>query len=334
MGGGATGRGARRIYIGASPGVGTTYSMLSEGRRRQERGTRVVVGAVDTAGRPHTAALLEGLRVVPPAGREVDVAAVLALSPEVVLVDDLGIAARDADIDRLVEHGVDVVATLDMRHLERLRDVVFTLTGVVETETVPDEWVRSAEQVELVDMAPEALRRRVAHGNVVPTDRVEVALATEFRLPTLTALRELALLWVAGRVEETLEDILRRNGVDEQRAAKLLAYLRAAAEGEAPPLVVTKHFRLDFAERRAALADGGEVRLTPTEWHLVEALTCRRGRLVEQEDLLHEVWGPGYTRETNYLRVYIHQLRRKLEPDPGVPRYFLTEPGLGYRFEG
>jgi two-component system KDP operon response regulator KdpE len=97
---------------------------------------------------------------------------------------------------------------------------------------------------------------------------------------------------------------------------------------------MTKDFSLDFAVRRAQRADGSEVRLTPTEWHLVEALTSRRGRLVEQEDLLKEVWGPGYTRETNYLRVYMHQLRRKLEPDPAAPRYFLTEPGLGYRFEG
>lgn len=329
-----TGRGTRRVYIGASPGVGTTYSMLSEGRRRQARGTRVVVGAVDAARRPSTEALLEGLSVVPEADRGVDVPAVLALDPDVVLVDDLGIATRDVDIDRLVEKGVDVVATLDLRHLERMRDVVFTLTGVLETETVPDEWVRACEQVELVDMTPEALRRRVAHGNVVPPERIEEALAKEFRLPTLTALRELSLLWVAGRVEDALEDILRKSGVDDQRAVKLLAYLRAAAEGEAPALVVTKDFTLDFATRRAERAGGEEVRLTPTEWHLVEALTSRRGRLVEQDDLLKEDWGPSYTRETNYLRVYLHQLRRKLEPDPAAPRYFLTEPGLGYRFEG
>jgi hypothetical protein len=308
--------------------------MLCEGHRRRERGTRVVIGAVDAAGRPRTEELLEGLTAVPQAGRDVDVAAVLALEPEVVLVDDLAVADRDADIDRLVEGGVDVVATLDLRHLERMRDVVFTLTGVVEAETVPDEWVRSAEQVELVDMAPEALRRRVAHGNVVPAERIEAALADEFRVPTLTALRELALLWVAGRVEDALEDLLRKNGVDEVRAGKLLAYLRAAGEGEAPPLVMTKDFSLDFAVRRAERADGSEVRLTPTEWHLVEALTCRRGRLVEQEDLLREVWGPSYTRETSYLRVYLHQLRRKLEPEPAAPRYFLTEPGLGYRFAG
>jgi len=318
-------RGTRRIYIGASPGVGTTYSMLCEGRRRRDRGTVVVVGAVDASGRAHTEELLDGLTVVPPAGRRVDVAAVLSLAPEVVLVDDLAIAERDQDIDRLVEDGVDVVATLDVRHLERMRDVVFTLTGVVETETVPDEWV---------DMAPEALRRRVAHGNVVPADRVEAALADEFRVPTLTALRELALLWVAGRVEDALEDLLRKNGVDDERAGKLLAYLRAAGEGEAPPLVMTKDFSLDFADRRAQRADGLEVRLTPTEWHLLEALTCRRGRLVEQEDLLREVWGPSYKRETNYLRVYLHQLRRKLEPDPTAPRYLVTEPGLGYRFAG
>ena len=249
-----------------------------------------------------------------------------------VLVDDLGVATREVDIDRLLDAGLEVVATLDLRHIERMRDVVFTLAGVVEPETVPDEWCRSAGQVELVDFSPEALRKRVAHGNVVPADDIEEALTKRFRIPTLTALRQLALLWVAGRVEDDLEELLAANGVDQIRAAKLLAYLHAAADGEAPPLVVTPHFTLDFAARTAA-AGGVEVRLTPTEWHLIEVLVSKPGRLIGQEELLHEVWGPGYDRETNYLRVYLHQIRKKLEANPSRPRHFITEPGIGYRFD-
>jgi two-component system sensor histidine kinase KdpD len=328
-----TDRSGLRIYVGAVPGVGKTYAMLAEGHRRKDRGSDVVVAAVDARGRPKTAELLEGLEVIPTIGRDVDVDAVLHRGAHVVLVDDLGVATREVDIDRLLDAGMEVVANLDLRHLERMRDVVFTLTGVVEPETVPDEWVRSAGQVELVDFSPEALRKRITHGNVVPVDDIEEALAKRFRLPTLTALRQLALLWVAGRVEDDLEELLHASGIDEVRAAKLLAYLHAAAGGEGPPLVVTEHFALDFAARTAT-AGGVEVRLTPTEWHLIEVLVCNRGRLVEQEDLLKEVWGPGYDRETNYLRVYLHQIRKKLEANPSRPVHFITEPGIGYRFDG
>ena len=104
---------------------------------------------------------------------------------------------------------------------------------------------------------------------------------------------------------------------------------REAADPSLPPFE-TDHFSLDFAERQA-LVDGGEVRLTPTEWRLLEVLTRVPGHLVSQQELLREVWGPRYGRESNYLRVYANQLRRKLEPDPSRPRYLLTDPGQGYR---
>jgi two-component system KDP operon response regulator KdpE len=117
---------------------------------------------------------------------------------------------------------------------------------------------------------------------------------------------------------------------------ELLARIRVALrrnDGSTPstlPPLRTAHFELDFAERRA-LAGGAPVRLTPTEWSLLEVLARHAGHLVPQRDLLREVWGPGYGRESNYLRVYANQLRRKLEPDPAAPRYLLTEPGQGYR---
>jgi len=120
---------------------------------------------------------------------------------------------------------------------------------------------------------------------------------------------------------------------------ELLARLRAAlrratpgGEDGSPATVETPDFILDVAAKRV-LRGGAEVRLTPTEWHLVEVLVCHPGRLVGQRQLLQEVWGPQYETETNYLRVFMAQVRRKLEPDPAHPRYFITEPGMGYRFE-
>jgi two-component system, OmpR family, KDP operon response regulator KdpE len=122
-------------------------------------------------------------------------------------------------------------------------------------------------------------------------------------------------------------------GMDE-----LLARLRAAVRRGAPhqgeeASVVTEHFSVDLAAKRVSNSVG-EVRLTPTEWHLVELLLRHEGKLLTQEFLLKEVWGPQYHQESNYLRVYMAQIRRKLEPDPSHPRYFITEPGMGYRFEG
>jgi two-component system KDP operon response regulator KdpE len=121
-------------------------------------------------------------------------------------------------------------------------------------------------------------------------------------------------------------------GMDE-----LLARLRAAVRRASPapdePVVTTAHFTVDLAAKRVSRDDGGDVSLTPTEWQLLEVLVRNRGRLVTQRQLLQEVWGPAYETESNYLRVYMAQLRRKLEPEPSRPRYLLTDPGMGYRFQ-
>jgi two-component system KDP operon response regulator KdpE len=110
------------------------------------------------------------------------------------------------------------------------------------------------------------------------------------------------------------------------------AALRRSAPATEAPVVETEHFRIDLADRRAFIGDD-EVRLTPTEWHLVEILVRSQGRLVTQRELLQEVWGPQYEVETNYLRVYMARIRAKLEPDSARARYFITEPGVGYRFQ-
>ncbi|WP_186404428.1 DUF4118 domain-containing protein [[Actinomadura] parvosata] len=213
-------RGRLRVYLGAAPGVGKTYAMLSEARRARERGKDVVVGFVETHGRARTAALLDGLEIVPRRGMtyrgttftELDPDAVIARAPALALIDELAHtnvpgsrnAKRWQDVEEILDAGIDVVSTVNIQHLESLNDVVERITGVPQRETVPDEVVRGADQIELVDMAPEALRRRLAHGNVYLPERVDAALANYFRVGNLTALRELALLWVADKVDEQL----------------------------------------------------------------------------------------------------------------------------------
>ncbi|TKG71324.1 sensor histidine kinase KdpD [Prauserella endophytica] len=220
-GSGAPRRGELRIYLGAAPGVGKTYAMLGEAHRRLERGTDVVIGFVESHGRAKTAQLLDGLEAVPRQTfvhrgtelPEMDVDAVLARRPEVAVVDELAHTnapgarneKRWQDVEELRNAGITVLTTVNVQHLESLNDVVERITGVRQQETVPDEVVRSAEQVELVDITPEALRRRLAHGNVYPAERIDAALGNYFRVGNLTALRELALLWVADQVDVALQ---------------------------------------------------------------------------------------------------------------------------------
>jgi two-component system sensor histidine kinase KdpD len=215
------GRGKLRIYLGAAPGVGKTYAMLSEAHRRLERGTDCVVAFVEHHGRSRTETLLHGLEQVPrrelrhrgAVFTELDLDAVLARAPRVALVDELAHTnvpgARNAkrwqDVEELLASGIDVISTVNIQHLESLGDVVESITGVRQQETVPDEVVRRADQIELVDMSPQALRRRMAHGNIYQSDKVDAALSNYFRPGNLTALRELALLWVADRVDEYLQ---------------------------------------------------------------------------------------------------------------------------------
>jgi two-component system sensor histidine kinase KdpD len=214
-------RGELRIFLGAAPGVGKTYTMLEEAQRRAERGTDVVVALVETHGRPHTQAMLAGLEIVPRrsvdyrgAGfTEMDLDAVLARAPELAVVDELAHtnipgsrhAKRWEDVEELLVAGIDVLTTVNVQHLESLNDVVAQITGVEQRETVPDAVVRAAEQVELVDMTPEALRRRMAHGNIYRPEKIDAALGNYFRTGNLTALRELALLWLADKVEDQLD---------------------------------------------------------------------------------------------------------------------------------
>jgi two-component system sensor histidine kinase KdpD len=213
-------RGRLTVYLGAAPGVGKTFAMLDEAQRRRSRGTDVVVGLVETHGRPATAAKIGDLEVVPRRAvghrgvelTELDVDAVVARDPDVALVDELAHtnapgsrhAKRWQDVHDLLAAGIDVVTTVNVQHLESLTEDVEAITGVRQRETVPDHVVREADQIQLVDLSPQALRRRLAHGNVYRAEQIDASLSSYFREGNLTALRELALLWLADRVDDAL----------------------------------------------------------------------------------------------------------------------------------
>jgi two-component system sensor histidine kinase KdpD len=261
-------RGQLRIYLGAAAGVGKTFAMLSEGHRREERGADVVVGFAETHGRPQTAALIDGLEVVPRKRleyrgaffEEMDVDAVLARKPQIALVDELAHTnvpgsrneKRWQDVAELLDAGIDVISAVNVQHLESVTDVVEQITGVVQRETVPDAVVRAADQVELIDMTAEALRRRMAHGNIYPPEKIDAALTNYFRAGNLTALRELALLWLADKVDEGLQKYRAEHDITSTWEARerVVVALTGGPEGDT---------LIRRAARIAARASGGDL---------------------------------------------------------------------------
>ncbi len=261
-------RGTLRVYLGTAPGVGKTFAMLAEGRRRHERGTDVVVGFVETHDRPHTKPLLEGLEILPrrcvdyrgATFTELDLEGLIERRPELALVDELahtnipGVTheKRWQDVHALLDAGISVITTVNVQHLESLNDVVEKITGVPQRERVPDDVVRDADQVEMVDMTPEALRRRMAHGNIYGPDKVDAALANYFRIGNLTALRELALLWLADKVDDQLEAYRSAHSISHTWEARerVVVSLTGGPEGET---------LIRRAARIAARATGGDL---------------------------------------------------------------------------
>ncbi len=286
-----------RIYLGAAPGVGKTFAMLNEGRRRRERGTDVVVGFVETHGRAHTAEQLAGLEVVPRRSveyrgttiEEMDIDAVLARRPDVALIDELAHtnvpgtrhAKRWEDVRELLDAGIDVISTVNIQHLESINDVVERITGVRQRETLPDEIVRAADQIELVDMTPEALRRRMAHGNIYAADKVDAALANYFRPGNLAALRELALLWVADRVDDALEDYRERHGITDpwETRERVVVAVTGAPSAD------------DLIRRAARIASRSHGELLGVHVRSDDGLRADDGHVGDQRRLLEEVGG-------------------------------------------
>ncbi|WP_405009920.1 ATP-binding protein [Kitasatospora sp. NBC_01539] len=338
-------RGRLRVYLGSAPGVGKTYRMLDEAHRRIDRGADLVVGYIECHGRRNTEHVLGGLDVVPRLTRshrggefqEMDLDAVLARRPSVALVDELAHtnvpggrnAKRWQDIDELLDAGIDVITTVNIQHLESLNDVVEKITGIPQRETVPDEVVRRADQIELVDMAPQALRRRMAHGNVYGAEKVDAALSHYFRVGNLTALRELALLWVAGRVDEGLRDYRAAHDIDRvwETTERVVVALTGGPEGET------------LIRRAARIADrtaGGElfaVHVTRSDG----LAGASPGSLAEQRRLVESLGGSyhvvvgddiptallSFARAHDATQLVLGTSRR------GRTSRFLTGPGIG-----
>jgi two-component system sensor histidine kinase KdpD len=247
-------RGHYRILLGMAAGVGKTYRMLQEGRQAQDEGRDVVIGYLEPHDRPETAALAEGLELVPRLQlrhgnlelEELDAGAVIRRAPELALIDELAHTnapgskhqKRYEDIDEVLEAGIDVISTVNVQHLESLNDAIAELTDVRVRETFPDRILEQADEVVLVDLTPEALQQRLRAGKVYPRQRAEAALENFFRVEKLSALRELAL-------REVAED------VEHRRQATVLDPLSQQAIAERVLVLVTPEPRSQRIMRRA-----------------------------------------------------------------------------------
>jgi two-component system sensor histidine kinase KdpD len=243
-------RGALQVYLGAAPGVGKTFSMLEEGRRLLDANLDVVVGLVETHGRAETARLTEGLELLPRRSvshrgvtlEELDLDGLIARHPDWALVDELAHTnapgsiheKRWQDVQDLLDAGINVISTVNIQHIESLNDVVQSITGVTQRETIPDSVLRSADQIEVVDLTPEALRTRLAGGHIYPAGTIDAALSNYFRLGNLTALRELALLWLADEVDVALQAYRNEHGIRGKWEARerVVVALPGGPEGE------------------------------------------------------------------------------------------------------
>jgi two-component system, OmpR family, sensor histidine kinase KdpD len=338
-------RGTLRVYLGAAPGVGKTFAMLNEGRRRARRGTDVVVGYVECHGRPRTEEQLHDLEMVPRVARnyrdvrltEMDLDAVLARRPEVALIDELAHTnvpggrheKRWQDVEELLDAGIDVISAVNVQHLESLNDVVERITGIAQQETVPDSVVRAADQIELVDSTPEALRRRMAHGNIYGADKVDAALANYFRVGNLTALRELALLWLADRVEEGLRRYRSQHDIDATWETRERVVVAVTGGPESPTIIRR-------AARIAARATGGDLlavyvsRSDGLTGASPSALATHRELAESLGGSFHQVVGDDipralldFARAENATQLVLGTSRR------GRWAHFVTGPGIG-----
>jgi two-component system sensor histidine kinase KdpD len=346
-------RGRLRVMLGAAPGVGKTYAMLEEGKRLASLGKDVVVAVVETHGRAATAAMLDGLEVVARRAvehrgvtlSELDLDAVLRRAPELALVDELahtnapgtGHTKRWEDVEAMLEAGIDVMSTVNIQHIESLNDVVEQITGVQQRETIPDAVLRRADQIEVVDLAPQALRDRLAEGVVYPAGRIDAALSNYFRLGNLTALRELALLWLADEVDSALQRYRAEHGISGKWEARerVVVALTGGPEGET---------LLRRGARIAARSTGGEllaVHIT-SEDGLREAthgaLAAQRALVEQLGGSYHQVVGSDipkalveFARGENATQLVIGVSRRSrlsaLLTGPGIGATVIRESG-------
>lgn len=284
-------RGRLRVYLGAAPGVGKTYAMLGEGKRLLAEGHDVVIGLLETHGRVETAARAEGLEVVPRQQldyhgvqlSEMDTDTILRRRPEIVLIDELAHTnapgstrrKRYEDIAVLRDAGIDIIATVNIQHLESLQDTVAGITGVTVRETIPDRVLDDAD-VQLVDLPVDALLERLEQGRIYPPERAQAALNHFFRAGNLTALRELALRRTAAGVDELLERYMREHAIEDvwPVAERVLVVL-----GPAPGAAALRHgwrlasvFRSDLVAVALVPECGIDALAAPVRGWLQEAL--------------------------------------------------------------
>jgi two-component system sensor histidine kinase KdpD len=324
-------RGKLKVFLGAAPGVGKTYAMLEEGHRLRSEGHDVVIGYVEPHERPETTAMIGDLESIPRRSvshrdtvfEEMDLDAVLARNPEVVLVDELAHtnipgsknAKRWQDVDELLDAGLDVWSTVNIQHFESLNDVIYEITDVVQRETIPDDVVRRADEIELVDLTQEGIRERLAAGKIYPAERIDAALANYFRAGNLGALRELALSWTADRVDEAVAKYRDLHGIEKQWETKerVVVALVGAQGGEA---VVRRAARLAMRSR----ADLVGVYVRPTHGLTEESspsLPMQRELLQHFGGRYHEVVGDdvgsallAFAKDENATQIVLGASRR------------------------
>jgi two-component system, OmpR family, sensor histidine kinase KdpD len=289
-------RGRLRIYLGIAPGVGKTYAMLRDGRARRRSGVDAVVAYRERHGRAATAAQLGDLEELPTrtvtyrgtSFEELDVNAVLERKPELALVDELAHAnlpgerheKRWQDVGELLANGIDVYTTLNVANIESLGALVSQVTGAHQAEPVPDAFLRASE-IKLVDLAPAALRHRLAQGLVVPQERVDAALSSYFRFANLAALRELAQLWLDDSVPDPVTAFLAARGVSNPVQASVIV---VGLEGSP-----ADEWLIRYAARLAGLSDA---RLQGVHVRAIDNLgRSAEARLEQDRRLLGELHG-------------------------------------------
>ncbi len=279
-------RGGLRIYLGAAPGVGKTFAMLDEARRRSERGAQVVIGSIDARGRPATQRQLDLFAIARELPARLNVEELVTLQPDVVVVDDLAHRnppgstreRRWQDVELLLQAGIDVVTTLDVSHIESLADSVQQIVGRVPDDQVPDEFLSRADQIELVDVTPEAIRRRIAHGNVFVDDSPDPSRTQLYESNAFAELRALMLFWLADRLTA---------GAGDPREARERVVV-AVTGGPGSDAVVRRAARL--AQRSRAQLIGVRVK-RPRDRHTPPRLAHGRALVVEIGGSFHEIEG-------------------------------------------
>ncbi len=340
------GRGRLKIFLGAAPGVGKTYAMLEAARRRTAERADVVIGLVETHGRPETAALLEGLEVLPRLGiayhghvlEEFDLDAALARRPGLVVVDELAHTnaegarhpKRYMDVEELLKAGIDVYTTLNIQHLESLNDVVARITRVRVRETLPDRVLEGANEVELVDLTPEDLLKRLAEGKVYVPHLAAHALENFFRPGNLSALRELALRRVAERVDDQMVGYMRSHAIEGPWPAGERLLVCVGNDPLAPFMVragrrLADQLRAPWVALYVERATAAPQRHAEDALALAERLEARTARLVGNdlpEEILH------YARRNNITQIVVGR------PQPGWHRLFVGRPLADALVEG